>query len=182
MPYIIYSLVHGTPVAKVDAALQDVTLRDGEVAIPCLDSDSPDDPKWPDEAAQYDAKYALTNAQVLQAAAVSSACQASIYAGFTSSALGGPYHYPCDDQDQTNLNGCVLASTLPIIPADWTTKFWCADASGGWDMRSHTAAQIQQVGLDGLSAKETAVQKNKDLAAQIVAATTLEAVQAIAWG
>ena len=87
-----------------------------------------------------------------QKAALAAACSASIAAGFMSSALGAPYHYPATDVDQRNLLGSILASTLPGTPAGWTTPFWCADAAGVWAFRQHTTAQIQQVGLDAKAA------------------------------
>ena len=120
--------------------------------------------------------------QAAQTALVSATCQAAIYAGFTSSALGAVYDYPFGDKDQTNLNGDVILSTLPSSQAQgWTTAFWCADANGNWAMRAHTAAQIQQVGIDAAAAKLANVNKNVALATQIAQATTIAAVQAINW-
>ncbi|MEW9586350.1 hypothetical protein ABQJ48_33510 [Paraburkholderia sp. DGU8] len=45
----------------------------------------------------------------------------------------------------------------------------------------HTAAQIQQVGMDGKAAILACLTKNQQLGTQIDAATTVEAVQAITW-
>lgn len=110
------------------------------------------------------------------------ACSDAIYAGFTSSALGGVAHtYPALDRDQANLTASVLASTLPNLPAGWTTSFWCADAAGAWAFRPHTAAEIQQVGMDGKAAIEAALQKNANLAATVEAALTEAEVAAITW-
>lgn len=124
----------------------------------------------------------LAEAQAAQVDFVDAACQGAIYAGFTSSALGTPYTYPAKATDQQNLSASVLASLLPGATSSWTTDFWCADPAGNWALRAHTAAQIQQVGVDGKSAISTAIAKKVQLESQIAAATTIAAVQAIVWG
>ncbi|CAJ0896147.1 hypothetical protein R77569_04568 [Ralstonia mannitolilytica] len=123
----------------------------------------------------------LTVAQAAQITKVTGACQAAIVAGFTSSALGAAHTYPAQTTDQQNLSASVLASLMPNLPAGWTTPFWCADANGNWSYAAHTAAQIQQVGQDGKAAIIAAIQKKAGLVAQINAATTVAAVQAITW-
>lgn len=123
----------------------------------------------------------LAQAQADRVSALSSDCAAQIYAGFSSAALGAAYTYPAKDKDQSNLVASVTASLMPNLPAGWTTNFWCADGTGAWAFRPHTAAQIQKVGLDGKTAIETALQKNATLAAQVTAATTVAAVQAVVW-
>lgn len=111
---------------------------------------------------------------------ISNDCKADILSGFTSAALGSDHHYPAKFTDQQNLASSVLASLLPI-PADWTTPFWCADTSGVWAFRLHTASQIQQVGQDAKAAILAAMGKNEVLQAQIVAATSIESLDAIEW-
>lgn len=123
----------------------------------------------------------LAQVQAAKVAELSAACAAQIYAGFTSSALGAAHTYPAKDKDQANLSGSVVASMLPNLPAGWTTPFWCMDAAGAWAFVPHTAAQIQQVGADGKAAVVTALEKNAALAAQVMADTTVAAVQAVAW-
>lgn len=100
---------------------------------------------------------------------LSTDCQAQIYAGFDSAALGASYHYPAKDKDQTNLSGSVVASLLPNLATDWTTPFWCLDAAGNWAFMDHTAAQIQQVGVDAKAAILDALAKNKSLVDQVMA-------------
>lgn len=123
----------------------------------------------------------LANAQAAQVASLSAACQAQIYAGFQSSALGAVHTYPAKDKDQTNLSGSVVASLLPGLPADWTTPFWCQDSAGAWAFVPHSAAQIQQVGADGKAAIVAALEKNAALAAQVMAAASVAEVQAVVW-
>lgn len=69
----------------------------------------------------------------------------------------------------------------PNLPAGWKTLFWCADEAGVWAMRPHTATQIQQVGAEGKAAIVAAIQKKAELEAEVMAAATIEAVQAITW-
>lgn len=123
----------------------------------------------------------LEQAQTLKTAELSAACQADIYSGFHSTALGADHLYPFNVTDQRNLSDSVLASTLPGRGTDWTTPFWCADSAGVWAMRLHTATQIQQVGDDAMARKLACMTQNDTLSGQVMAATTIEAVEAIAW-
>lgn len=123
----------------------------------------------------------LEQAQTAQVAVISVACLSAITAGFASSALGAPYLYPAKSTDQQNLASSVLASLMPGLNSAWVTPFWCADASGAWQFRNHTAVQIQQVGQDGKAAILAAMEKNQTLAMQVQEATTVAAVQAVVW-
>lgn len=127
----------------------------------------------------------LAELQTEKSAELRIACYAEITGGFASSALGSAYTYPSkntdDHPDQLNLASSVLASTLPNLPSGWTTKFWCADSSGSWAMRDHTAAQIQQVGIDGKAHVELCQTKLDTLTSQVMSATTKADVQAIVW-
>lgn len=123
----------------------------------------------------------LVDVQNAQIATLSAACQDCIYAGFTSSALGSEYSYPAKDTDQQNLTASVLSSLMPNNATDWSTPFWCADANGNWSFQMHTAAQIQQVGIDGKNAILTCMAKNQQLAGQVMAAKSVQEVQAITW-
>jgi hypothetical protein len=124
----------------------------------------------------------LAQAQASQIAEISTACQSAIYAGFTSGALGAAYNYPAKATDQQNLASSVLASLMPGNPPDWATPFWCSDASGSWAFRAHTAAEIQKVGQDAKAAVLAAMTKNQILSAEVAAASTVDAVNAIVWG
>lgn len=123
----------------------------------------------------------LADAKTSKANEISSACAAHIISGFSSSALGAVHTYPSKATDQQNLNGSVVASLLPSNPPDWITLFWCADSSGAWALREHTAPQIQQVGKDAKDAVLAAIVKNGTLQLQIEAADTVENVYLIVW-
>lgn len=84
-------------------------------------------------------------AAVSRIAVISSACEAAIISGFPSSALGADHTYQSDRDDQLNLIGAVSAA------ADMLFK--CADATGAWAYRLHTAAQLRQVLTDGAAVK-----------------------------
>lgn len=108
------------------------------------------------------------------------ACEAQILTGFTSSALGTARQYPGDVVSQRNLLAAVAASTLPGLPANWTTAFWCAD-NGAWSLAAHTAAQIQKVLLDGQEATAAAIGKLNTLSTAVRATSTPAAIAATSW-
>lgn len=123
----------------------------------------------------------LDSLKTKQAAKVSSSCAAAITGGFQSSALGKAYTYPSQQTDQANLAANMLSSMYSGLPANWTTLQLCADSKGVWDYRPHTAAQIQQVGIDGKAAIMACLTKNATLQAQIKAAPDVATVQQIVW-
>ncbi|WP_175948053.1 hypothetical protein [Burkholderia pyrrocinia] len=123
----------------------------------------------------------LAQTQSAKIAEIDAACAAEIVAGFTSAALGQPYTYPAKSTDQQNLSSCVLSSLLPNLPVGWQTDFWCADSAENWALRPHTAAQIQQVGVDGKTAISNAIAKKVQFEQRIMSATTADAVRAIVW-
>jgi hypothetical protein len=123
----------------------------------------------------------LHDAKIDKLQQLSAACQAQIYSGFTSSALGAVHTYPARYKDQMNLSASVISSLLPGLPENWTTPFWCMDSDGVWAFVPHTAAQIQQVGLDGKAAIVDALSKNEALSGQVMKATTIESVNLIVW-
>lgn len=123
----------------------------------------------------------LSTVQTSQINILDNACSATIVGGFTSSALGTAYNYPSTPTDQMNLSASVIASMLPNLAQDWSTPFWCVDSNNVWALRNHTIAQIQQVGSDAKTFVQTQIVKNANLAAQVIAATTVAQVQAITW-
>jgi hypothetical protein len=60
----------------------------------------------------------------------------------------------------------------------WSTLFWAVDANA---YLPHSVAQIQQVGLDGKAAIAEFLYQNNTLGNEVMAATTVAAVQAIVW-
>ena len=123
----------------------------------------------------------LQAAQATQRTLINASCIAAMTGGFQSSALGTANTYPSTLTDQHNLSGSVIASLLPNLPSTWTTPFWCQDSTGAWSLVQHTSAQIQQVGIDGKSWITAQQEKLASLNAQIDAAGTVSAVQAVVW-
>jgi len=123
----------------------------------------------------------LAEAQSKQIEINSAACSDAITSGFQSSALGSAHTYPSKVTDQQNLTASVVASLVPGNPSNWSTPFWCQDENGAWSYVNHSEAQIQQVGQDGKAAILVALSKNATLQAQVMAATSVSAVQAITW-
>lgn len=112
---------------------------------------------------------------------INQACQSTIVSGFISYALGDEYHYPSKTTDQQNLAASVLASYDPENEPTWSTPFWCADGSGKWEFRPHTASQIREVGRDAKAAILGFQFNNEQLQAQISMASTAEEIEAITW-
>lgn len=135
----------------------------------------------PIEYLSADPGPSLADLRVDQLNKISAACAAAIMAGFTSSALGAEYTYPCATTDQINLNGSVTDSYRPGIPSSWSTPFVCMDSAGVWGARAHTAAQIQQAGSDCKAHVLTQLGKKWAYGAAINAAMTPADVQAVVW-
>lgn len=123
----------------------------------------------------------LAQAQAAQIGLISAACGAAMIAGLSSSALGSAHSYPTKQNDQLNLSSSVLASLMPNNPTGWTTQLWCADVNSNWAFVAHSASQVQQVGQDIKALITAMIVKNTTLAGQVIAATTVSAVQLIAW-
>lgn len=71
-----------------------------------------------------------------------------------------------------------------VVWALWYTPFWCEDLStnpGSWAFRAHTLRQIWQVGKDAKNAVLEEMGMNTLLVAQVMAAKTVEDVEAITW-
>ena len=161
-------------------AAQTITGPNGPVTYPAMYGSQLN---LPSDTVAYapTAAEQLATAQQTQIGTISQGCELSIIDGFTSSALGAAYTYPSKPTDQLNLLGEHSASMNPNNPTTWSTKFWCADANGVWDIRVHTAAQIQQVFTDGVARKLACIEQNKALATQVMAAADVPSVQAILW-
>lgn len=135
---------------------------------------------WIDDAWVLNEAEELADAKQRKITELSQACQAQIFEGFKSAALGAVHHYPALALDQQNLTASVLDSTIPGLPEDWTTPFWC-EIDGEWAFRLHTAAQIQQVGRDGKTRILRCMGQNESLASMVRQAQTLLEVEQIVW-
>jgi hypothetical protein len=125
--------------------------------------------------------FDLQQAQSIKAQLMNSACQAQIFSGYDSDALGTTHHYPANDRDQSNMIASVTDSLNPENATTWTTSFWCEDVNGVWEFRPHTAQQIRKAGSDGKLAITAALENNALRQYQISQATTQEELDLILW-
>jgi hypothetical protein len=124
----------------------------------------------------------LYQAQQQQLTLLSNNAKQAIIGGFSSSALGSAHLYPSGQTDQLNLTASVVASMLPGVPSTFTTLFYCATGTPAvWAFTPHTAAQIQQVGVDAKAWIQSQQATHATLGAEVMAATTVAAVQAVVW-
>ena len=104
---------------------------------------------------------------------LSRACAQQIISGFSSSSLGAAHNYASTTVDQQNIVQSAQCAKGGLLS--------CADSTGVWARVAHTQAQAQQVLEDFVTARDAARAKLNGLEAQINAATTSEAVQAVVW-
>lgn len=109
---------------------------------------------------------------------LSNSCNKTILEGFTSSALKSVYHYDGSLESQTNLIGALALAHQTEEPVTLT----CTPIeTGNKQPRPHTLQQIEQVFADGCTFKTSKIAKYHELKAQVLAATSKEAVTAITW-
>ncbi|MCZ4072712.1 DUF4376 domain-containing protein [Agrobacterium sp. LMR679] len=124
---------------------------------------------------------ALEEARDYVLATLQACCGAAIVGDYDSDALGSVHTYPSDVTAQLNMMGSVTDALIPSNPEGWTTPFWCADASGVWAFRAHTASQIIAAGRAGKAHVVACQTKLDTLTQQLMAAETLEDITAISW-
>jgi len=116
------------------------------------------------------------SAHARQTTAINRACEAAITAGFQSDALGAPYFYTSQLDDQLNLTGAVLRGL--------DMPYACRDEQGVKEFRLHTAEQLRQVGDDFTLYKLQLLQHANALKQQLdiaLEAGDLAALEAISW-
>ncbi|KUZ78312.1 hypothetical protein [Burkholderia ubonensis] len=118
------------------------------------------------------ASQLLAAAQAVQATSLYQLCANAIASGFTSSALGSAYSYPSTITDQTNQNSVANCSSGGLL--------WCA-SGGVWAFKAHTQAQAQAVVAAFAAWLNKCQSQLVTLTGQVNAATSVSAVQAIAW-
>lgn len=99
-------------------------------------------------------------------------CTAAIFEGFTSSALGEPHQYKCDDEAQRNFAGVSRLFDKGIITEiKWTTK----DAGP----LVHSGEQFNQLYLDAFSFVAQMQDKYRAYKEQVQAATSIDEINDI---
>ena len=114
----------------------------------------------------------LAQAQSSQIAALRTACANAITGGFSSSALGSLYNYPSDPLSQSNMNTVAGSSSGGSL--------WC-ESGGVWTFKAHTQAQAQAVLAAFVAWLNSCQSQLATLTAEVNAATTVSAVQAVVW-
>ncbi|EMY78890.1 hypothetical protein LEP1GSC060_0789 [Leptospira weilii serovar Ranarum str. ICFT] len=100
-----------------------------------------------------------------------SICESKIVSGFYSSALGAPYYYGSDRDDQLNLIGSVSLNV--------NVPYKCAGSDGFKEYRIHTAEQIKRVLNDGAIRKIFLLQRAGELKTRIQEASSWEELSTI---
>jgi len=113
----------------------------------------------------------LVAAQVTQSSIVKASCANAITTTFSSSALGSVFNYDCAPLDQVNISYVSVHGG----------SLWCQSGSNPWSFVAHTSTQGLQVHSDMTSHIQAQQTIYAGLLAQINAATTVAAVQAIVW-
>jgi hypothetical protein len=114
----------------------------------------------------------VAQAQTDQIATLRTACANAIAGGFSSSALGSAYSYPSDPISQSNMN------TIAGSPSGGS--LWCGEG-GVWTLKAHTQSQAQAVLAAFVTWLNACQSQLATLTAEVNAATTVAAVQAITW-
>jgi hypothetical protein len=132
-------------------------------------------------AAQLTAQLAamqLAQAQTAQTAVLTAAYTTARYGTPVSLASGSPattLSFPTDTLTQSNIMGYLVAFTAANAPAQMPLQ----DASGNVQMLTY--AQLQTLAQSMATQSMTAWQTLQGLITQVLAATTVAAVQAIVW-
>lgn len=109
-------------------------------------------------------------------AEINAACESAITGGFWSSALGTPYQYDSELEDQMNLTSAVLAGVSLTYP--------CRDAAGVKTFIEHSAEQIRQVGTDFTLMRQQLLQRANELKNELdtaLAEQDREAIETVIW-
>lgn len=114
----------------------------------------------------------LQAAQTEQIATLRQACSIAIASGFSSPALGTAYTYPSTITDQSNQQTIAANASGGSL--------WC-EADGAWSFKVHTQAQAQSVVASFATWLNHCQAQLVTLSGQVGEATSVQAVQAIAW-
>lgn len=114
----------------------------------------------------------LATAQASQIAILRQGCADAIASGFSSSALGSACTYPSTITDQSNQQTIAANANGGSL--------WC-ESNGSWSFKAHTQTQAQSVVASFATWLNHCQAQLVTLSGQVGAATSVQAVQAIAW-
>ncbi|NNA09217.1 hypothetical protein HBN65_20830 [Pseudomonas lundensis] len=128
------------------------------------------------EAEQLSENERLAASHLDKTTQINLACESAITAGFWSSALGEPFQYASQLDDQLNLTG--------VIQTGLDSLYACRDQVGTKLFRPHTAEQLRHVGSDFSGFKQQLLQKAnglKQILDQALADSDLAVLQSVTW-
>lgn len=133
----------------------------------------------------------LRVARAKKASEMRDASNTARLSGFNSSALGAANHYSTDnvfgdsldiEKDREDLIATYLNALRNKDVLGWTVDYPCKGVGDlTYTPKPHTAAQMIQVGDDGIAAQRLVRQRLRLRLGQIASAATVSEVQAIVW-
>ena len=133
----------------------------------------------------------LKIAKIRKAKEMREASNAARLSGFNSSAIGSANHYSTDnvfgdsldaEKDREDMIATYLSALRNRDVVGWTVDYPCKGAGDlTYAPKTHTAAQMIQVGDDGIAAQRVIRQRLRLRLGQIIAAATVNEVRAIVW-
>ena len=123
----------------------------------------------------------LSSVQHQQLAELQTSLTNAVAAGFSSSALGTANNYASDPTSVAYMNASITMSLLPNASPSAVYPFFCGVGSAIPQLTNHTAAQIQQVGMDAYNFVLGLEQHYASKVAAVIAATADADVVAVTW-
>lgn len=120
---------------------------------------------------------ALGRAKEVKKSAARKQCQNDIVSNYTSLVLGELHTYSGSVTEQANLTAAVNAS-LASGPS-WAAHLWCADTTGYWSLKTHTANQVQALNLEWVNRIAGIRQEYFNTLSVIELCSTIPALEAI---
>lgn len=143
---------------------------------------------WTDITESWPPVQTLAEVQAVKLAVLSAVAAAAYVAGFSSSATGSALWYDSDKDTQSRITSAALLSLnetpfAVLYPNGITIRAKASQTANDSTKQQyqHTAAQIFQLAKDMETMISTVQTKLWGLQAQVNAATTTDAVNAIAW-
>jgi hypothetical protein len=120
-----------------------------------------------------DSQYTLSELKVNKKSELKQACREDIEGGFSSTGTGTLYTYESSQKDQVNISGAAQSNV--------TLDFTVIDGSNNKIRVSHTATQMNQVFVDGVTEMQTKKSNLYTLLAQVDSAVDEAAVNLVVY-
>lgn len=175
MGYVVWSKKYGL-VAKIDGPMGGISLRDGEIAIPCdPDADVNDAELWAQKAAEWENHVpTLDEAKAAKRAELMAVRDSLIAVGFD----WGGYHYPLSPELSSDM--LIKLTAMQILPPPPEYVYQWKDSDGIYRDIGNTDS-FKAFCAGALSHGEALFARERMLQELVEAAESIEAVEAIAW-